>query len=135
MGEVAVFYDAEEAMVARGYLRSHGLDATLPDEQALSVMPEMRVGLGGYRLLVPDDEAAQARRLLREVREENPAPSCRQCGARALRRKRHWWVPLLLYWLFGPLFPFAPARGELQCRRCGCIQPEPDENALTESPA
>ena len=127
MREVAVFIDAEEAQIARGYLRSHGLDAQLPDEQALSVMPEMRVGLGGYRLTVPDDEAMQAERLLAETRSSG-FPACGRCGADALRRIRNWQLPAFM-WFIGFLAPFAPATGELKCRRCGQVQREPDEEA------
>ena len=128
MAEVAVFFDAEEAQIARGFLRSHGMHATLPDEQALSVMPEMRVGLGGYRLEVPDAEAFRARALLAEVRAEGAAraPACERCGARALRRIRRWEMPLAM-WLIGFLAPFAPATNELRCRRCGLVQTADDE--------
>lgn len=125
MAEVGVFFDAEEAQIARGFLRSHGLDATLPDEQALSVMPEMRVGLGGYRLEVPDAEAFRARALLREVQSEGAAraPACQRCGARDLRRIRRWEMPVAM-WLVGFLAPFAPATEDLKCRRCGLVQRE-----------
>lgn len=122
MRQVGRFYDAEEAQVAAGFLRSHGLDASLPDEHSLSVMPEMRFGLGGYRLLVPDGEALAAERLLAGVRD---APSghglCSACGYDTLRRQRDWTWPAALSLL--ALFPFAPARATLRCRTCGHTQP------------
>ena len=133
MKEVAVFYDAEEAQIARGFLRSHGLDAQLPDEQALSVMPEMRVGLGGYRLTVPDDEAMQAERLLAPTRGATGLPACERCGSDRLRRIRRWQLPVLA-WALGFLAPFAPATDELKCRRCGHVQ-RAAEDAAMETPA
>ena len=134
MRQVAVFYDVEEAQIARGFLRSHGLGARLPDEQALSAMPEMRVGLGGYRLTVPEDEVAIAEKLLAPLRGKTGLPACERCGANAVRRMRHWWFPLLMTHLFGHVFPFAPARKMLICRRCGYKRLDPDE-PMTQEPA
>lgn len=131
MRQVGLFYDAEEAQVAAGFLRSHGLGAVLPDEQALSVMPEMRFGLGGYRLLVPEAERVQAERLLAGVRGRRASHGlCSACGYDALRRARRWWFPGAIWLLFGGLFPFAPARGTLRCTRCGHTQPADDDQEV-----
>jgi DNA-directed RNA polymerase subunit RPC12/RpoP len=124
--QVALFYDAEEAQVARGFLRSRGLKAVLPDEQTLGVRPELRIALGGYRLLVPYEEAFQASALLREVEAADVRPSCEACGSKALRRERRWWFPLAVLFLFRDLFPFAPARAALRCRACGHTQAPSD---------
>ena len=126
MRQVAVFHEAEEAQIARSFLRSHGIDAQLPDEQALSVMPDF--GLGGYRLIVPREEFFSAQALLREV-EEKPSPyaACGRCGKAALRRSRGRTFPAILAALFGALVPFAPARGCLRCDACGHRQDADDK--------
>lgn len=134
MATVAVFFDAEEAQIARGFLRSHGLEARLPDEQTLAAMPHMSVGLGGYRVLVPDEEAARAAELLAPTRNLSGMPACRRCGEGRVRRIRRWWFPLLIWYLLGEVFPFAPATRRLKCRQCGLVQPEPDD-VLMETPA
>lgn len=126
MKEVARFFDMEEAQIAAGFLRSHGMDATLADEHALSVMPELRVGLGGFRLLVPDQDEAAATQLLADIRgEAPPLGACANCGHTQMRRVRDARHPFLLG-LLGLLFPFAGATNELRCAACGHKQPETD---------
>lgn len=134
--EVATFFDAEEAMVAQSFLRAQGIRAELPDSNALGAMPEVRFGLGGYRLFVPAGQAANARALLAEVRAASPSagPCCARCGGRALRRIRDWRWPLGLMALFGAAFPFAPSTGNLRCAACGHRQPDETETDDTPKP-
>jgi hypothetical protein len=123
MRQVALFYDAEEAQIVRGFLQSRGIDAQLPDEQALSVIPSLGFGLGGYRLMVPDRQHFQASALLAEVQAEAPSPACSHCGEGPLRRIRGWMLPALMTALFGLVAPFAPATARLRCAACGQVQP------------
>ena len=73
------------------WLRSHGIDAQLPDEQALSVMPDF--GLGGYRLIVPREEFFSAQAQLRaptfERRERHIAQVICVADVAASMNERH----------------------------------------------
>ncbi len=62
---VADFTSLTEAQIACGALRAEGLDAEVLDQNFGSVMPTGLVGR--FRLVVPDDEAAGAKRLLAEI--------------------------------------------------------------------
>lgn len=126
MREVARFYDAEEAKIAAGFLRAQGFDVTLPEEHHLGVAPHMSVGLGGYRLLAADSDFFLARAALDETRPMPKHGACRRCGSDRIRRARHWWFPLVLLYLFGSHFPFAPARDKLVCRTCGLTWKDED---------
>ena len=82
MKEIARFLDAHEAKLAKGYLRSLGFDAMLPEENHFSVEPSLAFGFGGYRVLVPHDEAFVAQAALNEIRPDMPKPSAfRATGA------------------------------------------------------
>lgn len=137
MKEIARFYDAEEAQIAAGFLRSFGFDVQLADEQALSVMPEMRMGLGGYRLLAADRDAHMARIELSKVRRAPSGPRCRNCGARDMRRERNP-AYVIVHALFATIFPFAPPTSRLRCRSCGHTQRvdrDPSASEEEEDPA
>ncbi|MEM9232960.1 MAG: hypothetical protein AAGA69_01820 [Pseudomonadota bacterium] len=129
MKEIARFYDAEEAQIAAGYLRSQGFEIQLADEGALGVQPHLSIGLGGYRLMALPQEAHMASVELAKVRDV-PARSrtvvnatCEQCHSQKLRRIRNPWFPLLVSVLFQRVFPFAPATQDLRCTACGHRQP------------
>ena len=66
------FNSVAEAEVAASFLRSHGLDAQLPDRQFLSANPEFGLSAGGYRIDVPIAEHHRARLLLDEVDAASP---------------------------------------------------------------
>ena len=61
---LATFSDAGIALVTQSYLRAHGIDAFLPDDMVLATQPFLGLTTGGYRLLVPENQAAEAQRLL-----------------------------------------------------------------------
>ena len=133
MKEIARFYDAEEAQIAAGYLRAQGFDVQLGDENMLGLEPHLRIALGGYRLMAPQNEAHMATVALNEVRGAPETRAhlegyrCGNCGGATLRRMRN---PLLafLHLPLGWLFPFSRATKNLRCTACGHTQPaEPDE--------
>lgn len=142
MERIAQFFDAEEAQIAAGYLRSNGIEVTLGDEQALSVMPEMRVGLGGYRLLCPREQAFMARALLAEVEggktRAAPLPRCAKCSSTRLAPVRDLRLPAIFGGLTGLIFgliaPFAPRSGDLRCGACGHRQPDKHEDEGPDEP-
>lgn len=127
MKEIARFYNAEEAKVALGYLEAQGFDVHLPDAHMLAVRPELVFGLGGYRLLASDNDAFLARAALSEKRRKPRHGACDACGDTAVRRARAWPFPLVLFAVFGELFPFAPPKDHLRCMACGHLWKEKDQ--------
>ena len=54
----------QQAKIIVGYLQSHGVDAELLDAAMTSVLP---VVPGGVRIAVPDEQEAEALRLIAEA--------------------------------------------------------------------
>lgn len=101
--EIAHIYDPEEAFCVRAYLRSAGVYCVLQNEHHLGSAPWMRVALGGYRLLVVDDEAEDAKSLIEnalgaEQFSDNLAAFSRHAGVQSHRRKDILWFPIALAW-------------------------------------
>ncbi len=119
--QAALFFDAEEAQVAAGYLRANDIDALLPDHNSLTAMPHYRVALGGYRVLVPSFDLEKAHDLLAKAEEtaEEEAPHCWMCGGRKFAPVKTWFPSAILLLLIGLIFPFAKNTPNLQCVNCG----------------
>jgi putative signal transducing protein len=65
-------FDSElesEAMIVKGLLESAGIDSDLT---AGAMIPDMFPGLGGMIILVREQDAETARRLIEEYRQSNP---------------------------------------------------------------
>jgi hypothetical protein len=69
---VARCHTLAEAQVAASALRSAGLSPQVFDEFYGTAFWVSQAALGGYRLLLPDDEAVEARALLRSLPEPEP---------------------------------------------------------------
>jgi hypothetical protein len=61
---IATFTDLGVARVAQSFLKANGVDALLPDEMVLATQPFLGLSQGGYRLLAPERQRAQAEALL-----------------------------------------------------------------------
>ena len=136
---VARFYDPEEAHIAAGFLRAQGLEVTVADAQALGVMPELRVGLGGYRLMAPERDANLAQRYLADIKyEQSKGPACTRCGGTRLTRVRDLRFPALFGGLSGLLMgliaPFAPPTGTWRCGDCGLRQKLAEDEDTEQNP-
>ena len=57
-----------EAQIAAGALRSAGIAAEVFDQAFGGMEAPVIEGLGGYRIMAPEAEAIEARRILRELR-------------------------------------------------------------------
>lgn len=124
---IATFHDSGEAHVACGFLNANGIDAILADSETLSNLPFHQIALGGYRMLVPREQAHVARTLLNAVQSEE-APEgghhideirCTQCGGKSFIREKRKILPSLLLFFIG-----APAHlnsKRLRCTNCGAI--------------
>ena len=123
MKELARFLDGVEAQVAAGFLRANNIEVTLPEEGHLGVQPNLSFGVGGYRLLVAEEDYARAKALLNNTQDQKSAfGPCANCGANALYRPRSPWLTLTVSLI--SLFPFTKAKPYLLCRECGHKQPE-----------
>ncbi len=71
---VARFYDLNEATIAASALRSAGLSPQLFDDHWASMNWMARSALGGFRVLLPQDELAAGVELLRSLPEPDPLP-------------------------------------------------------------
>lgn len=65
---VAQFQNHAEALIARSLLESEGLLAFVAEHEALSALPHLIFGQGGYRLQVPVDDLETARAILRDAK-------------------------------------------------------------------
>ncbi|MDB5468807.1 MAG: hypothetical protein JWR84_367 [Caulobacter sp.] len=71
---VARFYDLNEATIAASVLRSAGLSPQVFDDHWASMNWMARSALGGFRVLLPQDELAAGVELLRSLPEPEPLP-------------------------------------------------------------
>lgn len=60
---IAEFNNSVEASIAQGMLADHGIETSLEGSTILSVIP-MPYSIGGVRLMVRKEDAAEALRLL-----------------------------------------------------------------------
>ena len=121
---IKTFSDPEEAQIAAGYLRAHGVDAMLADQDSLNTLPYLRVALGGFRILVPASHYDDARELLARTRsavEDASGPACAMCGGRAFNpvKRRHWLTSMLVLFGLGVFFPVVRKTDKFECAHCG----------------
>jgi hypothetical protein len=122
--EIACFYDPVEAVCAKGFLHAKGLTPIMQNEHYLSVSPASIFALGGYRLMLPAQEAATGRKLLTEANEgqyllKEDIKKCYACGSSNLRKRKNlFWVPVFLF----SGVPFATYNGTVHCKTCNHIQ-------------
>lgn len=103
-----------EAQIAAGALRSAGIRAEVFDASFGGMEAPVIEGLGGYRIMAPEEQASEARQLLRAIRagpglaapdDDNRPWSAAFSEARKTRRRGMRWLALTLlaipaiYWL------------------------------------
>jgi hypothetical protein len=67
---VAHYFDRSEALIVRGALQAVGVPAFVHGFDLLTVQPWCEVTFGGYRVVVPEEELADAVAVLREARSK-----------------------------------------------------------------
>lgn len=72
--EIARFADLSEAQVAASRLRAEGVQVLVQNEYWGGADFIMTIAMGGFRLWAPDDQAADAKALIAELRTAIPAP-------------------------------------------------------------
>jgi hypothetical protein len=70
MVQVGRYADRVEAVIARGLLTAHGIDALIPEIYTLEADPGLVYALGGCRILVPAAQEAAARAVLAGAHDE-----------------------------------------------------------------
>lgn len=66
--EVARFSTIPEGELAVAVLRRHGISARLPDRDMATMNPDLLIAIGGVRVVAPDDQIDEARRLIARIR-------------------------------------------------------------------
>jgi len=124
--QVATYIDPEEAFVAQSYLRSGNIISWLNNEYILNANPALRVGVMGFRLIVPEEESELAREALHQIPKSLPAGekisearACSTCGGKAFLRRRHQWFFPIAYFFGAPFLPYAKL---VECKTCGHVQ-------------
>lgn len=106
------YFDPSRAYVARSLLEQHGIFAILPDEHTYAVSPWYLFALGGLRLMVPDIEEEEARRLL-SYEQQGSYEHCPECGGENF--VRHAGIEALI------LFPYAAVCPSQVIRKRTCL--------------
>ena len=134
---VGHFYRASEALLARSFLESEGIEACVIDETQIRMQWHLAAALGGVKVAVSPGDAARARELLAQDRSEalqelaeqqlSPASEecCPRCGAavvaESVERKRpklHQLFVSLFLAVWGYLLPIPRAAIHRKCRAC-----------------
>lgn len=68
---LAHFYERNEALIVAGALESAGLVVFVENARQMGVQPFYEIALGGYRLMVPEEELGPALAVIEEARR-NP---------------------------------------------------------------
>lgn len=75
LGLVAHYFDRNEALIAVSVLGAAGLAGFLINSAQISVQPFHEVALGGFRLMVVDEELEAALAVLQEAPQQAAARS------------------------------------------------------------
>lgn len=117
-----------EAELARTFLESHGIKASLQDQYTINMNWLYSGALGGVKVRVPLSQEADARQLLEDVEnnkfalqdsevQELPCPQCKSTETERRRPQSKGLAMLILYFAYLPL-PFL-SREKYECRSCG----------------
>lgn len=121
---VRTFTSLPEAQLACTTLQAAGLDAELGDERLVSMQWLYSHAIGGVKLLVPDDQAAEAGDILdtSAIPDEALAPdqpeACLHCGGTEVDSVLEGVKPAMLSLLLIGV-PLARVRRVHRCHRCG----------------
>jgi hypothetical protein len=126
---VKTFLDQPEAYIARSLLEQHGITAFLFNQNFVAVSWLSMFAVSGLRLMVVEEEAAQARAILAEaLAQPLPAsdtdaaavaatPSCPKCGSADTTRV--YSVIAAIAAFFIAAVPLLLRTAKWRCRQCG----------------
>jgi hypothetical protein len=112
------FSKPHEAHLAKLRLDSAGIDSIILDENIVSVNPLYSTAVGGIKLTVNAEDENEAKRILKEYREEQKEyektieKQCPKCGSENIGRNMPERLFLIIFcimtaWLYWLLFGFA----------------------------
>ena len=101
---LAHFYERNEALIACGALEAAGVYAVLINRAQIEIMPFHEIALGGYRLMVMEEELASAVGVLREARAK------RSFEGERLSQRTYIGVSIILLFLIGMFMPFRTSK-------------------------
>lgn len=127
MGDLVLlrnYLDPEEAVVAGSFLQSEGIPVFLGNVHFLTVNPMLRQALGGYPLMVREEDIQTAGALLSDVEAVATAEAaaadvvCVKCGGGPVRLQRDQiWGLVGFAWGI----PFARRTGKSVCAACRAV--------------
>ncbi len=101
---LAHFYDRNEALIAAGALEAAGVVVFIDNAALASVKPLHELALGGYRLMIPEQELLDAVAVLEEARRR------RSFDGERLSQRTFISLSLLLLALTGLPLPFRTSK-------------------------
>jgi predicted RNA-binding Zn-ribbon protein involved in translation (DUF1610 family) len=124
---IKTFLDQPEAYVARSLLEQHGITAFLFDQNFVAVSWLSMFAVSGLRLMVVEEEAAQARAILAEAvaavgtkaaaLTDAAAPGCPACGS--VDTTRVYSLIAAIAGFFVAAVPLLLHTAKWRCRQCG----------------
>jgi ribosomal protein L37AE/L43A len=132
---VKTFANYMEAHIVYGRLEDVGINCWLKDENTVSLNPLWNITVGGIKLMVAENQVAEAKALLQQFDEERRSRFvCPQCGSGSIElvssnRNAGNWIHTILGFLFGY---YPPVEKIWHCFKCKAEFKEPREVAPTE---
>ena len=120
-----------DAHIAMGLLEESGIRCWLKDEHTVTIDPILTNAVGGIKLMVPREQAPEARGILEKIRRksqaEHPCPTCGSKNTERVstpRKAANWASALLGFFLTSYAMPVDTV---LHCFDCGHeYNPGPD---------
>ena len=112
---VASYPGLMEADIARARLEAEGIYAAVLDDNIVLMDPLATYALGGVKVVVAADDAAEAAAILNVRPERAKDYACPSCDSPNLRAGRRWTFLVMIF--LG--FPIGPAKPKHSCNDCG----------------
>ncbi|MCH8197061.1 MAG: hypothetical protein IH904_03160 [Proteobacteria bacterium] len=114
---VASYVGLMEADLARARLEAEGIYAALIDNNMVLMDPLATYALGGVKVVVGRDDAAEAAAILNQKPERAKDYACPNCDSTAVHAGRRWaFLPMIFLG-----FPIGPTKPKHRCNDCGHI--------------
>jgi hypothetical protein len=129
---VQTFSNYIEANIVMGNLEAHNIHCWLKDENTVTVMPIYDIAVGGIKLMVAEDHAEDAKKILQHFKEENKKYyHCPKCDSNNIEfittnRSAANWLTIFFTWLLGSYA--VGAKQVWHCFSCNAEFEEPKGN-------